>query len=114
VIGPVAAAGLGRARQTAGRFLEGYLSFAYGHAHAAAGALITPALRRQLALERAQITPVERRRHAHVESLQVVGMTPGFALATATIDDGGIAVYQLRFSLTAEAGLWALSGMQGG
>ncbi len=114
VLGPVSGAELGRARQAAERFLEGYLSFAYGRAHAVVGVLITPALRRQLVLERAQITPVERRRHAHVESLQVVGMAPGFALATATVDDGGITVYQLRFSLAADAGLWAVSSVQGG
>jgi hypothetical protein len=75
---------------------------------------VTLDLRRQLARERVQITPVERRRYPRVVSLGVVGMTPGFALATATVEDGGITAYPLRFTLHSSAGRWAVSSVQEG
>ena len=75
---PVPAAELRRARDAAERFLGSYLSFAYGRARAPAVTPVTPALRNQLARERAQMTPAERRRHPRVVSLRVVGIMPGF------------------------------------
>jgi hypothetical protein len=111
---PVPAAQLRRAHDAAERFLRTFLPFAYGRARAPAVTSVTRALRSQLARERAQITPVERYRHPSVVSLSVVGMTPGFALATAIVADGGIAAYPLRFTLQQGAGRWAVSGVQDG
>jgi hypothetical protein len=108
---PVSAAQLVRARQVAERFLAGYLKFAYGRARTLALGPVTPALRRELVGEGARFTPVERRRHPRVSSLQVVGMTPGFVLATALVDDGGITAYRLRFTLQGAAGRWAVSSV---
>jgi hypothetical protein len=108
---PVPAAQLQRAHHAAERFLGSYLSFAYGRVRAPAVTPVTPALRNQLAQEHAQITPVERRRHPRALSLLVVGMTPGFVLATATVDDGGIAAYPLRFTLQRSAGRWSVSSV---
>ena len=49
-----------------------------------------------------------------VVSLGVVGTTPGFVLATATVDDGGIAAYRLRFALREQGGRWLVSDVQEG
>ena len=85
------AAAMRDARRVAERFLAGYLPFAYGRRSAFAVGDVTPALRRQLRRERAQLTPVERRRRPRVVSLQTVGTTPAFVVATAVIDDGELA-----------------------
>ena len=63
---PVSTAALVQARRVAERFLAGYLPFAYGRGSALAVSGVTPALRRQLLSERAQLTPVERRRRPRV------------------------------------------------
>ena len=75
---------------------------------------VTPGLRSQLIAQRAQVTPAERGRHPRVVSLATVGTTPGFVVATATIEDGGIAAYRLRFTLQERAGRWLVSGVQEG
>jgi hypothetical protein len=111
---PVPAAQLRRAHDAAERFLGTFLPFAYGRGLALEVRVVTPALRRQLTRERAQITPVERRRQPRVVSLRVVGMTPGFVLATAMIDDGGIAAYPLRFTLQESGRRWAVSSVREG
>jgi hypothetical protein len=111
---PVPTAQLRRAHDAAERFLATYLPFAYGRARAVEVKAVTPALAHQLASERAQITPVERRRRPRVVSLRVVGMTPGFALATAMVDDRGIVAYPLRFTLQERAGRWAVASVQEG
>jgi hypothetical protein len=84
-----------------------YVPFAYGRGCALAGP-VTPALRRQLTGERARITPVERRRRPRVVSLQVVGTTPGFVVATAIVKDEGVTASRLRFTLAMKAGRWAV------
>jgi hypothetical protein len=108
---PVPGPELRRAHDAAERFLGTFLAFAYGRARAPSVTPVTPALRNQLTREHAQITPVERRRHTRVVSLRVVGMTPGFVLATAMVDDGGIAAYPLRFTLQRSAGRWSVSSV---
>jgi hypothetical protein len=111
---PVPAAELRRAHDAAERFLGTFLPFAYGRSRALEVSAVTPALRRQLTRGRRQITPVERRRQPRVVSLRVVGMTPGFVLATAIVDDGGIAAYPLRFTLQESGDRWAVSSVQEG
>jgi hypothetical protein len=75
---------------------------------------VTPVLGRRVARDRAQVTPVERRRRPLAVLLRVVGLTPGFVLAAAIVDDGGIAAYPLRFTLQESAGRWAVSSVQAG
>jgi hypothetical protein len=111
---PVPGPELRRARDAAERFLGSYLSFAYGRARPPGVTPVTPALRSQLAREHAQITPVERHRRPHVVSLRVVGIMPGFAAATAAVEDGGIATYPLRFTLQRSAGRWSVSSVLAG
>jgi hypothetical protein len=112
---PVPTAPMLQARRAAKRFLAGYLPFAYGRGRALAIPSTTQTLRRQLLLrQRAQLTPVERRRRPRVVALQTIGTTPTFVVATAVIDDGGVATYRLRFTLSRSAGRWAVSGVEEG
>jgi hypothetical protein len=111
---PVSTADLRLADRLARRFLVSYLQFAYGRGSAGSVKGVTPALRIQLIAERAQDTPAERGRHLRVVSLATVGTTPGFVVATATIEDGGIAAYRLRFTLQERDGRWLVSGVQEG
>ena len=110
----VSAAELADARETAERFLAGYLRFAYGRASARAVRALTLGLRRQLLREHAQLTPVERRRHPGVASLEAAGQATGVVLATALVEDGGITTYPLRLSVQRVAGAWLVSGVDGG
>ncbi len=80
---PVSTGAMLQARRVAERFLAGYLAFAYGRGRALAIRGITQTLRRQLLSKRTQLTPVERRRRPRVVSVQTVGTTPVFVVATA-------------------------------
>jgi hypothetical protein len=111
---PVSTAAMLQVRRVAERFLAGYLPFAYGRGRALAIRGITQTLRRQLLSQRTQLTPVERRRRPRVVSVQTVGTTPVFVVATAVIDDGGVATYRLRFTLSRSAGRWAVGSVEEG
>ena len=111
---PVSTTALMQARRWAEQFVAGYLPFAYGRGSALAIRDVRPALRRQLLRQRAQPTPAESRERPRVLSLQLVGTTPAFAVATAVVDDGGVATHRLRFTLTRSAGRWAVSSVEEG
>jgi hypothetical protein len=111
---PVSGSNLRLASRVARRFLLSYLKFAYGRASASSVRAAVPALRIVLTRERDQVPPAQRVRHPRVVSLRVVGTTPGFVVATATVDDGGIAPYRLRFSLQEWAGRWLVSDVEDG
>jgi hypothetical protein len=111
---PVSVTDLHAARVVAARFLVSYLHFAYGREGAGSVMGVTPGLRSELITQRAQPTPAERRRHPRAVSLTTVGTTPGFVVATATIEDGGIAAYRQRFTLREQAGRWLVSSVQEG
>lgn len=111
---PVSGSNLGLASRSARRFLLSYLKFAYGRARATAVEAVTASLRSQLVRDRAEVTPAERARRPRVVSLRVPGTNPGFVLATASIADGGIAVYRLRFALREAGGRWLVSDVQEG
>lgn len=113
-LAPVPVAELARARVVAGRFLESYLPFLYGRAPAVSVSDLTPAFRRELLRERAEPTPVERRRHPRLVSLEVVGKAPRVVLATALIEDGGITTYALRIRLQQGPSGWLVSAVDGG
>jgi hypothetical protein len=108
---PVAATELTRARLVAKRFLVGYLPFAYGRSSAATIAGVTSALSRQLLQEHVAVPPAERGRQPRVASLQTVGTTPWFVMATAVVNDGGLTTYQLRFTVQRSSGRWAVSSV---
>jgi hypothetical protein len=111
---PVPGSSLRLASRVARRFLRSYLKFAYGRAGATSVDAVTRDLRSQLIRDRAQVTPAERARHPRVVSLRVLGTNPGFVLATASVEDGGIAAYQLRFALREEGGRWLVGDVQEG
>jgi hypothetical protein len=115
---PVSAADLRVASRVASRvarrFLRSYLQFAYGRASGESVKGVTPGLRSQLMREGGRVAPVEWDRHPRVVSLQVLGTTPGFVVTTATVDDGGVARYRLRFSLQERAGRWLVSNVREG
>lgn len=111
---PVPATELHAARVVATRFLVSYLQFAYGRGSAGSVKGVTPGLHSQLITQRAQVTPAERSRHPRVVSLAAVGTTPGFVVATASVDDGGIAAFRLRFTLQEQTGRWLVSGVRQG
>jgi hypothetical protein len=111
---PVSAPDLRLARLVADRFLLSYLTFAYGRARATSLEAVTSGLTRQLRRDHAQVTPAERARHPRVVSLRALGTNPGFVLATASVEDGGIAAYRLRFALREEGGRWLVGDVQEG
>jgi hypothetical protein len=111
---PVSRVDLRLADRLARRFLVSYLQFAYGRASGESVKGFTPGLRSQLIAHRVQSTPAERGRHLRAVSLATVGTTPGFVVVTATIKDGAIAAYRLRFMLQEQADRWLVSSVQEG
>jgi hypothetical protein len=111
---PVSTTAILQARRAADRFLAGYLRFAYGRGSALAISGITPALRRQLRQNPAEVTPVERRRRPRVVSLQTTATTPTFVVATAVIDDGRVTTYRLASrSKAGQAAGWSAACRRG-
>jgi hypothetical protein len=90
------------------------LPFAYGEASASSVRAATPALRRQLRGQRALVAPAERRRNPRVISLVAAGQERGVALATALVNDGGIANYAVRLTLGETRSRWLVSAVDGG
>jgi hypothetical protein len=111
---PVSASNLRLAGRVARRFLVSYLKFAYGRASATSVEAVTLGLRSQLTRDRAQVTPAERRRHPRVVSLTTLGTTPGFVVANAILEDGGIEAFRLRLTLREQAGRWLVGSVQEG
>jgi hypothetical protein len=111
---PVSATKLRRATEVAERFAVSYLRFAYGRATARSVVEAAPFFRSQLIRGRSPVTPVARQRHPRLLSLYAVGTMPGFVVATAIVEDGGIAAYRLRFSLETRSGRWLVGAVEEG
>jgi hypothetical protein len=105
------AAQLVHARRAVRTFLVGYLRLAYGRGSGSSVRAVTPALRRQLSREHDLVSPVERRRHPQVVSLAALRKAAGVVVATALIDDGGVASYAVRLTLRQEPAGWLVSGI---
>lgn len=105
----VSASQLTAARRVASRFLGGYLAFLYGRAPAAQITGLTPAVRRELARNTPRIPPAQRDRSPRVIDLNVVAQARDAVIATASIDDGDIAVYPVVFTLDRRDGRWRVS-----
>lgn len=93
--------------------MGGYLRFAYGEAPAASVRPVGHSLRRQLR-QRALVAPAERDRHPRIISLEASGQKPGVVLASAIIDDGGIASYAVRVTVRKTRSGWLVSAVYGG
>jgi hypothetical protein len=102
---------LAPARQAAVRFLASYLRFAFGRARAQSVAPVSQAVRHQLMRGGASVTPVERRRHPHVMSVQVVAGAAGLAHATALVEDGGVTSYAVRVTLRRQRSGWVVTAI---
>jgi hypothetical protein len=100
---------LGAARRVARRFLDDYLAFLYGRAPAAAVGDTSAAVRRELARNTPRIPPAQRNRTPRVIDLAVTAQAPRAVIATATIDDGDVAVYPIVFTLDRQDGRWHVS-----
>lgn len=112
--GAVSPPQLARARSAASRFLGSYLRFAYGEASASSVGAVAPALHRRLRNERGLVAPVERWRHPRVVSLMETGQAHDVVLATALVDDGGIANYAIRITLRDTRSGWLVSALDSG
>lgn len=93
--------------------MGGYLRFAYGEAPASSVRAAGTSLRRALT-QRVLLAPAERGRHPRVISLEASGQMRGAVLATAIIDDGGIASYAIRVTVRKTRAGWLVSAVDGG
>jgi len=98
------------ARPTARRFVNSYLAFIYGRAEAEDIAGVTAAVRRELAASRPRVPPALRQRRPRVIDLRLTQQTRDAVLATASVDDGDVAVYPIVFTLDRRrSGVWVVS-----
>jgi len=97
--------------RSAAGFLAGYLPFLYGRGSARQLTDASARLRVSLARQRTRITPAQRRRHPRVISVVAIGQSPGSAIVTARIDDGGVAPYPLTFTLRGRQARWTVTGL---
>ena len=98
------------ARPTARRFVTTYLAFLYGRADADDIAGATAPVRRELAASRPRVPPALRRRRPRVVDLRLTQQTRNAVLATASVDDGDVAVYPIVFTLDRHrSGAWVVS-----
>jgi hypothetical protein len=74
---------------------------------------VGPSLRLKLR-QLVQVAPAERGRHPRVISVEASGQKRGVVLATAVIDDGGIASYAVRVTLRETRSGWLVSAVDGG
>ncbi|MBV8218117.1 MAG: hypothetical protein JO325_06625 [Solirubrobacterales bacterium] len=111
---PISPGELATARDTAARFLAGYLAFLYGRGSARSITAVTPEQRVQLSRVPGLVTLVERRRDPRVVSLTAVGQAPAAVLATALVADGGVTAYALRMVLRSGRDGWLVSSVDGG
>jgi hypothetical protein len=93
-------------------FLQGYLSFLYGHRGAQAITGATPALRDDLASRVLVVPPAQRRLHGHAIDLTATVAGRGWSVR-AMITDGGVADYPIVLGLTRAGGRLLVSGVGG-
>lgn len=105
------AADVAGARRVARRFLRGYLAFLYGRGRVADVPHVSSSVRQGLARGRARKTPAQGRRRPRVAELTVIGQAADAAIATAQVDDGGVATYPLTFTLVRRAGRWIVNSL---
>jgi hypothetical protein len=71
-------------------------------------------LRHRVRCDGPVVTPADRRRRPEVGAVQLSARSSGTVIATATIEDGGITVYPLRFTHTKRARSWLVDDVAGG
>ncbi|CAN5476740.1 hypothetical protein BH20ACT18_BH20ACT18_01130 [soil metagenome] len=108
-VAPVSRAELAAAQRAARRFLDGYLAFLYGRAPARRISGVTAAVRHELERNTPRIPPAQRDRTPRVVNLNVTGQARDAVIATASVDDGDIAVYPIVFTLDRYRDGWRVS-----
>lgn len=99
----------GAADAAARRFLRGYLAVLYGRGAVGdvtdASDPVLRALRRNVR----RVPAAQRQRRPEVVDLRLVRQAPAAVLATASIDDGDLAVYPIVFALDRRGGRWIVA-----
>lgn len=101
------------ARQTAERFLAGYLGYAYGHTTASQIKDASQSLIRSLESQPPRVPPAARARRPRVISLRATAAPAGEVTLNATVNDGGLIDYTVGLTLTRESGRLLVTGLDG-
>lgn len=104
------------AKQTAERFLAGYLGYVYGHTPAGQIEDATPALIRSLQAHPPRVPPAAQARRPRVLSLHLAAAAAGSAgevTVSAVVNDGGLIDYSVALVLVSEGGRLLVTGLEG-
>jgi hypothetical protein len=102
-----------QARETAERFLAGYLGYAYGHTTASRIEDASRSLIASLASQPPRVPPAARARRARVISLRATAAPAGEVALSATVNDGGLIDYTVGLTLTRQGGRLLVTGLEG-
>jgi hypothetical protein len=101
------------ARQSAERFLAGYLGYAYGHSPASWIADASRSLIQSVEAQPPRVPPAARARHPRVISLQLRVAPAGTVAVSAVVNDGGLIDYTIGLTLTANDGRFLVTRLVG-
>ncbi len=103
------------AKQTAERFLAGYLGYVYGHTPAGQIEDATPALIRSLQAHPPRVPPAAQARRPRVLSLHLAAAagSAGEVTVSAVVNDGGLIDYSVGLVLASEGGRLLVTGLDG-
>lgn len=101
------------ARETAERFLAGYLGYAYGHNTASRIEDATRSLIGLLESQPPRVPPAARARRPRVISLSPAAAPAGEVALTAMVNDGGLIDYTVGLTLTRQSGRLLVTGLDG-
>jgi len=98
-----------QADRVARRFLRAYLALLYGRGDLDDVRDVTPAVRRALRSSLPRVPAAQRLRRPRVVDLRLTRQADAAVLVTVSIDDGGVAIYPLVFTLDRRADTWVVS-----
>ncbi len=101
------------AKQTAERFLAGYLGYVYGHTPARQIEDATPGLIRSLQAHPPRVPPAAQARRPRVLSLHLAATSAGEVAVSAVVNDGGLIDYSVGLVLASEGGRLLVTGLDG-
>jgi hypothetical protein len=101
------------ARETAKRFLAGYLGYAYGHTPASRIKGASRSLIASLESQPPRVPPAARARRPRVISLGPTAAPAGELALSATVNDGGLIDYTVGLTLTRQGGRLLVTGLEG-
>ncbi len=101
------------ARETAERFLAGYLGYAYGHNTPSRIKGASPSLIRSLESQPPRVPPAARARRPRVISLRATAAPAGEVAVSAMVNDGGLIDYTIGLTLTRQGGRLLVTGLDG-